>query len=111
MTTDPIYEEARRCPKCTEPGEKFRQQPAILPNGVRNGIIHFFRCANKRCAKFGDVSYNWLCQVDATGHVPVLDKSRDKDFPDLPNWLKQKGSDAIEEVRNAPKGMTIGEEE
>jgi hypothetical protein len=74
--SDPTFEEARRCPKCQQPGrdQGFRTQ--------RNGSkIHTIACHNGRCVWNNTT---WIVQVNADGSIPEPTLDRDKSFPKLP---------------------------
>lgn len=75
--SDTTFEEARRCPKCAEPGSGVGSVAA--PNG---GKIHTFMCKNSRC-RWCDTTY--VVQVNADGSIPEPNINRAKAFPALPN--------------------------
>ena len=66
--SDSTYEEAKRCPKCSQPGEVGPIYPAPeqarLPKGT---TIHVVYCRNKLCTWFDTA---WNVQVNPDGSVP-----------------------------------------
>lgn len=74
-------EEARRCPKCRQPGELSRQIPA--PRGATPGArMHIFVCKNNRCRWNGEVCR--VVQVNPDGSIPEPTKHV-KSFPEVPD--------------------------
>jgi hypothetical protein len=65
-TQDTTYEEARRCPKCGNPGEvdSIKDGPRNLPRGTK---IHTVYCRNQVCPWLDTC---WLVQVNSDGTVP-----------------------------------------
>lgn len=62
--TDTTFEEAKRCPKCGQPGEDRNMRPAPK---IRGAMIHIVYCVNKLC------TWNetcWMVQVNSDGTVP-----------------------------------------
>jgi hypothetical protein len=74
MTT---FEEARRCPKCGEPGSDVSQRP-----GRYGSVMHTIICRNGRCRWFDQPG--WLIQVRSDGTIPESD-IHDKSFPKIPD--------------------------
>lgn len=87
---DTTYEEAKRCPKCEQPGEKTKEEPARRVPGAR---LHTIYCRNPKC-KWYDTPY--IIQVNADGTIPPPNAHRDRLFPGLPER-----SDADVERANA----------
>ncbi len=58
------YEEARRCPKCQQPGEDRHQE---LAHDGKGSTIHHIYCVNNRCRWYNTP---WLVQVNKDGSVP-----------------------------------------
>lgn len=73
---DSTYEEAKRCPRCSQPGVDVSNR--IGPRGVR---IHTIICKNQRC-KWYDTNY--IIQVNADGTIPDPILERPKSYPELP---------------------------
>jgi hypothetical protein len=74
---DTLYEEARRCPTCKQPGKDVGSKPA--PENM--GRIHFYECQNDRCE---DVNERWLVQELPDGTIPTPDlNKRGKNYPTL----------------------------
>lgn len=77
---DTTYEDAKRCPKCEEPGLKTGDKPA--GRNARPGTsVHTFECRNARCKWFNEF---WVVQVNPDGSVPPPNTHRAKSFPALP---------------------------
>jgi hypothetical protein len=74
MTT---YDEARRCPKCKEPGKKEKEVRG--PGGV---VSHTIYCRNLRCAWNGLVCR--VIDVRPDGSIPEP-TFREKRFPVVPD--------------------------
>lgn len=74
---DTTFEEARRCPRCEQPGLDILQR-----GGPHGSTMHTIRCTNDRCQWYNT---NYLVQVLSDGTVakPVLD--RQKSFPKIPD--------------------------
>jgi hypothetical protein len=73
---DTTFEEARRCPKCAEPGQgPIRKRPISVWNSDgtrRHGItpgamLHEFMCKNERCRWFNT---SWQVQINPDGTIP-----------------------------------------
>jgi hypothetical protein len=63
--SEATYETAKRCPKCTEPGEDMGGKPAPgLPPGTK---VHLIYCRKEGCEWFNTC---WLVQVNPDGSVP-----------------------------------------
>jgi len=79
--TDTTLEEARRCPRCNEPGELGEKRPVSVWGrdgrrimGITPGaMLHLFYCRNKRCKWFNTP---WEVQINPDGTIPP---------PDAPN--------------------------
>lgn len=68
----PTYEEAKRCPKCKEPGEVTASKPAGL-----QGTLETVSCMNERCKWF---ETGWVIQVMPDGTIPVRAQNQPKQF-------------------------------
>jgi hypothetical protein len=64
--TLPTFEEAKRCPKCNQPGEDRATRPA--PGLVRGTTLHVIYCVTKLCPWF---ETSWFVQVNPDGSVPA----------------------------------------
>lgn len=82
---DSTYEEAKRCPKCKEPGQQTGTKP-----GKNNTTLHEFTCKNERCRWCN--SAPWIVQVNPDGTIPPPNLHRAKMFPALP----QRSQEAID---------------
>lgn len=87
MTT---YEEAKRCPRCEEPGQVIGQT-----HGPRGSQIHQIQCRNSRCKWFNTA---YVVQVNADGTIPDPVENRRKDFPALPNRNQEQVDQAMQRL-------------
>jgi hypothetical protein len=78
--SDTTYEDAKRCPKCNEPGLKTSEKSAGR-NAAHGTRVHTFECRNNRCKWFNEF---WVVQVNPDGTVPPPNTNRQKSFPALP---------------------------
>lgn len=93
--TETTYEEARRCSKCQQPGEKAGEERA---HGVTPGAkLHKFVCMNERCVWYGQVCR--LVQVNPDGTIPPPIVKRDKQYPTIPDLSKQVNDRLAEQLR------------
>jgi hypothetical protein len=80
--SDTTLEEAKRCPRCKEPGAEVSNYP------TGDGRVRVFQCDNDRCPRVRD---RWLVQVRADGTIPDRSKDKggmDKEFPVMSDsWL------------------------
>lgn len=72
-STDSIYEEAKRCPKCEQPGELVATNPHPNRRGAK---VETFECMNVLCLR---TSERWIVQINDDGTIPVRQKGP-KDF-------------------------------
>lgn len=81
MTT---LEEAKRCPRCQQPGELTGLKRALpAQRGVTRGAtLDEVKCKNSRC-KWFETSY--YIQINPDGSIPPAVLHRDKNYPALPN--------------------------
>jgi hypothetical protein len=99
--TETTLEEARRCPKCQDPGRKAGESAAPLRNrdgtrkfGIEPGtMLYTYICENQRCKWYGTVCR--IIQVNPDGSIPAPTTKRDKEFPARPD-LVQQTQDAID---------------
>lgn len=78
MAEEPTYEEAKRCPKCQEPGEKTKEEVARRVPGAR---LHTIHCRNSRCSWYNTP---YIIQVNPDGTIPRPDAHKSRLFPSLP---------------------------
>jgi hypothetical protein len=71
------WDEARRCPKCKEPGRDARRS-----RGPKRSTVHLVVCENKRCSWYDTT---WVVQVMADGSIPIRK-------PGLPEYPSLSGS-------------------
>jgi len=82
--TETTLEEARRCPKCQEPGLFISKNAAPKGEGITRGAeLHTFNCDNSRCKWYGQVCR--VIQVNPDGSIPTPEKRRLKHFPAVPD--------------------------
>lgn len=75
------YEEAKRCPKCQQPGDKVSEHSAG-PEFKPGTKAHIIMCRNELCRWYDTT---WVVQVRPDGTVPdpqIL--NRQKNYPDMP---------------------------
>lgn len=94
---DTVYEEAKRCYNCLQPG-KF-QKKMKAPNG--NGKIEFYECETMGC-KVNTNGGTWMIQIARDGSIPVRDTSRDKEFPVMDNRMLNRASSLLDQAAEPP---------
>lgn len=100
--TDTTYEEAKRCFRCKEPGEKVGERPAPrLPGITRGASLHVIECRNERCRAFGTVVRT--IQVNPDGTIPLTVK-REKAFPAIPDLTEEVRAKIDEQLRMETHG-------
>jgi len=89
---DSTFEEAKRCPKCNEPGREVAETKAK----DLVSIVHIFACENVRCLEVGE---RWLVQTRPDGSVPQPDETRgEKAFPRMSNDRLSHGMRVLEDA-------------
>jgi len=88
-------EQASKCPKCDEEGNKWNEKPSGRPG---NKVL-FFRCQNTTCewGSQGEDDMGWIVEVDPKGNVLERDP-RDKQFPSIPEAVADKVRQQAEQV-------------
>lgn len=90
---DTTYEEAKRCPKCHNPGEQVRDVAAPPPT---IGRLHLFRCRNERCEWF---ETDWPVQVRPDGTVVQPDDHKGpKRYPEFTPGMESRGLAIVEDA-------------
>jgi hypothetical protein len=79
MTT---YEEAKRCPKCAQPGDEVADESIKAPGLTRGARLKHVMCMNSRC-KWYKTSY--YIQVNPDGTIPPPIEHRQKRFTERPS--------------------------
>lgn len=81
--TETTLEQAKRCPRCEQPGEQVRSTRAPGRIGLLGARVLTIECRNERCKWFDS---SWLVQINPDGSIPEPNTSpnRDKAFPSLP---------------------------
>lgn len=74
--TDSTLDEARRCPKCGQPGAEDKRTPQRT-----GGVSITFGCRNNRCLWFGQPG--WVVDVRPDGTLPDPNRFRSKQFPQM----------------------------
>lgn len=91
--SDTTLEEARRCPRCEQPGQERMMRPAPPP---AVGVLHFFACENQRCEWFDEV---WPVQTRPDGTVVQPDDNRgDKRYRPMSNDMISRGQRIVEDA-------------
>jgi len=83
-------EEAKRCPRCEEPGEHVAAEDRAL-RSIRGAKVIKIYCRNQRCKWYNTP---WTIQVNSNGTIPLALLNRDKKFPKLPN----RGNSVVENL-------------
>lgn len=96
-TTDTTYEEAKRCPKCGNPGEE-----TTTARGPHGSTVHTFTCRTELCRWYNT---GWVVQVNADGSIP-LRGAGEKDFPDLTPGQEAMARAMIEQIEEEGKRDT-----
>lgn len=90
--SDTTYEEARRCPRCEQPGVELGSRAG--PHGSR---IHTIQCKTTRCKWFNT---NYTVQVNSDGSIPNPTLERPKNFPKLPDRSEDEVNRMLERMYN-----------
>lgn len=78
------YEEARRCPRCGNPGEEGRVVPVQAPQVPRGTRVVYLWCRTVLCPWYNS---NWPVQVYPDGTVQEHDHTADaKEYNPLVNF-------------------------
>lgn len=94
---DTTLEEARRCPKCSEPGADAGAIAAPSSPGVTRGaVLRKFTCMNGRCKWFGEF---WMVQVNPDGTIPPPTTARRNSLRSLPDDGGRTRGRLIEQLR------------
>ncbi len=101
---DTTHEEARRCPKCQEPGNLINKIRQNRPTKRGMCTVETYRCDNKRCKTFFDT---WIVQVNDDGTIPTRPRGP-KEFPN-PQKMNDMGSGYLEYLEHeVSRGETLG---
>ena len=82
---DTRYEEARRCPKCGNPGAEAGSR-----RGPHGSTLNNFICKNTVCRWFEQICS--VVQINADGTIPEPTLDREKSFHKLP----ERSDEAVE---------------
>lgn len=75
---DSTYEEAKRCPRCEQPGKFVNTVPVNAPGVQRGTKVETYECVNERC-EYGPHDHHilgrqpgerWAIQINPDGTVP-----------------------------------------
>lgn len=73
---DTTLEEARRCPRCEQPGNRVGVNVAKAPGVSRGTKIETYECVNERC-EYGPITQpvkmngqRWAVQINPDGTIP-----------------------------------------
>lgn len=79
---DTTFEEARRCPRCEQPGTEIGQKTGRVRGATRGAVFHEIACMNERCRWHNTT---WVVQTNPDGTVPQAQtERREKFFHRLP---------------------------
>lgn len=95
---DTTFEKAKRCPRCSNPGEVVSIHPTD-----RGGKVHVIFCRTAGC-KWQDTS--WLVEINRDGSIPVRSPG-DKEFTELTETQKQMGRDMEQYYKSLGTGREI----
>jgi hypothetical protein len=90
--SDTTLEEAKRCPRCQEPGLE------VVLTRTPDGTVHTYQCENERCRWHQE---RWLVQVRPDGTIPDRTKDkggRDKEFPAMTDSVLAMGQRQVEDA-------------
>lgn len=91
-STLPIYEEAKLCPRCKQPGELAQ----TVKNQPRPGAkVEVYECKSELCIGFRD---RWLVQINADGTIPIRTQGP-KEFEVAPKALDY-GKAMVEQTKH-----------
>lgn len=100
--TETTLEEARRCPKCDQPGV-LTGQASIRKPGIPPGTkLHTFGCANERCRWYGTTCR--VVQINPDGSIPPPLVRRTKEFPKIPDRSAEVNAMLERQVRRELEG-------
>lgn len=95
---DTVYEEAKKCYNCLQPGKFHSRKKA--PNG--NGHLEFYECTTEACKVFINGG-TWVVQIDRTGAIPVRNRSEhEKQFEVLDSRTLNRASSLLDEAETPP---------
>lgn len=94
MTNDgTTFEEAKKCPKCGQPGEDMGSRKVQSPNSGKMVEIHSIYCRTQLCTWFDTM---WIVQVNEDGTVPqAYSQLGRKQYPKLSPEMESKVNDSI----------------
>ena len=80
-TSETTFEEAKRCPKCQQPGDDVSSTEKYSPNKGEMVTVHVIYCRNQICPWLNTA---WVVQVNADGSIPAAyEQLGDKQYPKL----------------------------
>jgi hypothetical protein len=86
------WDEARRCDVHGDPGKETGR---VYGQGTARGSKFVtLECARKDCP-IG----TWIVQIRPDGSIPDKTTERDKHFPKLPGWRRERGRDTIQNLQ------------
>jgi hypothetical protein len=91
--TDPEYEEAKRCPRCGQYGEKVSTVPGPKRHILK---VETFQCITAGCRWEGTP---WLIQINRDGSLGHRTPQGEKQYV-LPQWAKNIGMRTVDEMRD-----------
>lgn len=88
------WEDASRCPADQSPGKEQGKRP------FNGGQLITLTCQNTRC-EYNDTG--WVVQIRPDGTIPEPTTERDKFFPKLAGWQKERARDRIQNLEDQLK--------
>jgi len=96
--SDTTLEEAKRCPRCKQPGVQAR----AIPAEDRDGIVYVYTCLNERCPRwdvFDGHGMTWLVQIRNDGTIPNREVDKPgKEFPAMSPSMLATGQRLVEDA-------------
>jgi hypothetical protein len=95
------FEDAKRCPKCDNPGEDIETKSL----GGKLGNMHVIRCIRELCPWY---MTTWIIQVLPDGTIPVrpsreLEPRRPKTFPEIPGMTTERAQAEMKRIKDDDK--------
>lgn len=109
-SVETTWEEARRCPRCKNPGVESEAEGRRLtsaPGVTRGAQIHVIYCLNEHCRWYNT---SWTVQTNPDGTIPPPTTNRQKFFRPLPGVSEERinaYAEAMQRASEAPGGMEV----
>ena len=87
-------DEAKRCPKCQQPGEQQAGYELVKEGRHRGAKVHTFICQNEDCVWY---KTGWVLQINPDGSIPVRKKGQ-KEHPEMNEFQKAMARRELEQL-------------